>query len=152
MKKKNHFRVNEVLILFRYWIYFFTYIKENNRIEKHNVIKAMGKESDFRDRLNSYEFEKFFEELTTKSDEYLKTEGCGGELRKREIVENCTCNACESCDKDQDRNRTKSRPKLDRRQSSIVGFDSENFPFKSLGDFLPSFETGEDVGLEFDRC
>lgn len=103
-------------------------------------------DSAFRDRLNSYKVEKMLHDFTSKSDEYLKTEGCGGELRKLESnsEENVvTCNSWGGEDVGNDENQSKSRPKLYRRQSSIVGFDSEHFPFKNLVDFLPNFRIEE---------
>lgn len=120
---------------------------ENNRKEKECMVKALEKQ--FRERRNSFELEKLLEELNQKSDEYLKTEGCGGELRKREIAEENDPpeeNLADGPLEKQNYEKDHVRPRFDRRQSSIIGFD-EPFPFKSLGDFLPSFDMEEEVSF-----
>lgn len=133
----------------RYYAYFYAYIEENHKKEKSQVLKAMNKESSsVRDRLASYEVEKMLHELTTtsKSDEYLKTEGCGGELRKMESEEEDFRSDSPSGSRGENpetEEGIESRSRY-RRQSSIVGFDSENFPFKSLADFLPDLRAEEE--------
>lgn len=123
------------------------YITENNKKERECIVKALEKESNFRDRKNSLELEKLLEELNSnqKSDEYFKMEGCGGELRNRETVEESSMHYVNENREDEKGDNIRRR--FDRRQSSIIGFD-EPFPFKSLKDFLPSFDVDEDVRMQ----
>lgn len=95
----------------------------------------MNKYSTFPVRENDNKVENMSRELKTESSKYLIKDGCGDKLLKLESTEVYTCNCSDACDKNHPKN-----------ESSLVGFDSELFPFKNFKDFFPSFKI-QDVSV-----